>query len=62
MERGYERENILQRGERDNQFPTGFHHVARSYTGCSGRKIGAFREYIRALFTLQISMLRSNVH
>ena len=28
----------------------GCDRVARSYYGCSGRKIGVFREYIRACY------------
>ena len=38
------------RQEREARVSIGFDRVARSYYGGSGRKIGAFREYIRACY------------
>ena len=50
MEHGNETEQTGEKGKQAKLSPIGFDRVARSYYGGSGRKIGAFREYIRACY------------
>ena len=48
VEHGNETEQTTEKTELVNLIPIGSDCVARSYSGCSGRKFGAFREYITA--------------
>ena len=56
MEQGNETDQTGEKSEHLNGLnliPIGCDHVTRSYSGCSGRKIGAFREYIRTCYLNQ---------
>ena len=45
------RDNRLEKKSKQvHLIPIGCDRVARSYSGCSGREFGAFREYIRPCY------------